>query len=131
MGTLTRRLFIGSGVTVLAAGGVSVAACLGASRSQNVRYDRLDVLLPDIVHPVRIGAKIRRTLGQDKLYFEAAQNLYICEAMMHECSTTRRGILRDGLRKDFVAGKMVVCDRFVVSETECIVAGLRYDQGRT
>ena len=126
MSKLTRRFLLGSGVTVLVLGGASLMTCRAASRDLALRYDRLDVLLPDMVDYRRIGRAFRTKMGQEKLYAVAFGNQHIYKATARECAATRRELLRSGVCEDFRAGKIVLCDRLVLSETECIVAGLRH-----
>lgn len=128
MSSLTRRFFVGSGLTIAAVGGTSLWACSAGQQAQSAHLDRLDILLADMVEPARVGKAFRRDLGQDRLHEAAAHNSHIVEALKHTCVSSRRDLLRQGVRDDFAQGRVVLCDRFVLSETECVVAGLRYDR---
>jgi hypothetical protein len=81
-----------------------------------------------MVAPERIGRAFRSSMGLDWLEGAAARNPHIAHAVTHDCAVTRRDMVRAGVRQDFATGKVVLCERFVLAETECVIAGLRYDQ---
>lgn len=125
-GKLTRRIFVGAGAAVVLLGGGSFLTCrLGGT--QTARYDRLDVLMEGMADPVRVGQAYRQAMGLDALLRHAAARPHVAQALGVDCPSTRRRILQAGVRTEFAADDVVLCDRFVLSATECIVAGLRYD----
>lgn len=126
MGKVTRRFILGSGVTLVVVGAGSYLGCALLPSDEAAGFERLDVMLADIIDPARIGRAARATIGWDVLRSEAHANLCIVEAMRIDCAVTRRAHLQAGSRVDFANNKIVLCDRFVTSYTETIVAGLRY-----
>lgn len=131
MGRLTRRVVLGAGATVLFLGAGSRVACHRKSIQISQSYHRLDVLLADMAEPRRIGFTIRSEIGIERLYDYAANNTFIAEAVDLVCAESRLSVLRNGIREDFRKEEIVLCDRFVLSMTECLVAGLRFDADRT
>lgn len=132
MGTLTRRIFVGAGASVVLVGGGSLLACgVGDGGTETARYDRLDVLLEAMLDPVRVGEAYRRAIGLDALAGCAIARPHIAHALRIDCPSTRHHILQAGVRGEFAADDVVLCGRFVLSSTECIVAGLRYDRAAT
>ena len=125
MRRLTRRVLIGTGVSVAVLGTASVLACRQTSSREAVSYDRLDFLLATLVDPLRIGRAVRELVSIDTLFELARQNGDLQRAVAYDCVETRRGIVMARVRNDFLANDIVVCDRMVLSRTECIVAGLR------
>lgn len=124
MGRMARRLFIGSGGALIALGGVSILGCGLRGNRQGATLERLSVMLADIVDPIRIGQAACETIGIAGLQEEAGANVHVSEALTIQCAATRRARLRAGCQADFAQGRIVVCDRYVLSRTEMLVAGL-------
>lgn len=131
MDRLTRRVVLGAGATVLFLGAGSRIACHRKGSQISGAYHRLDVLLADMTDPRRVGISIRAEIGIERLYAYAASNAFIAEAVDLDCAESRLSILRNGIREDFRKEGVVLCDRFVLSITECLVAGLRFDADAT
>lgn len=131
---LTRRVVIGSGLTVAAIGGVSLLACgwsgTAATAGLN-RLERLNVLLTSLPEPDRIGRAVIDTVQDDALFGMAAANAHIPQALLINCDSSRYAFLRKGVRLDFHQNDVVLCDRFVLSRTECLVAGLAFARSWT
>ncbi len=125
MGHLTRRLVIGAGASAVALGGGSWLACAAGGGGAVARLDRLDVLAAAMPDPARIGRAYRRTMGPEALEAAALARPHVARALATECPSTRLAVLRAGLRAEFAAGDVVVCERYVLSATECLVAALR------
>lgn len=128
MGRTTRRIFVGTGLSIVAVAGGSLLAC--SQRAETASYDRLDVLLADIRDPVRVGQDYRATYGLAALEAQADGCSHIASALRLDCPATRHALLKEGIRKEFAAREIVLCNQFVLSRTECIVAGLRLDAAR-
>lgn len=129
MGRITRRLMVGGGAALAlgaAAAGGSRVACTRAGRVAALR--RLDVLLPHLVDARRIGSAYRAEHGIGACLAEAEARPALVEALTLSCDASRLDRLEAAIRADFAAGDIVICDRLVLSRTECIVAGLRYDR---
>lgn len=129
MAGLTKRIFLGSGAAILLLGAGSRIACQRKTVQVSRNYQRLDVFLPELPDPERIGRSFRERIGLDRLHAHAADNACISRAIALDCETSRLSILREGIRDEFRRGEIVLCDRFVLSVTECLVAGLRFDAG--
>lgn len=131
MAKTSRRLFLGFGGSLILLSAGSVLACRSGVKEvqENAQalYDRLDVLLSDLVDPIRIGRASRSEMGLDRLLAQAQGNSSIREIITHDCPATRRAIWRERIRSDFQSGNIVLRDRFIVSTSESIVAGLRFD----
>lgn len=130
MAGLTKRVFLGSGAAILLLGAGSRIACQDRTEQLARNYHRLDVFLPQLPDPERIGRAFRDKLGLDRLQVQAAANACISRAVELDCETSRLSVLHDGVRDEFRRGEIVLCDRFVLSATECLVAGLRFDASR-
>lgn len=128
MASLTRRILIGSSAGAVVMAGASLLACNTLSDPRQARYDRLDLLLDDIVDPIRIGRAFRAAVGESRLADYAAHSPWIAEITRIDCPATRRALWHETVRADFRSGNVVLCDRFVLSNMECVVAGLRYDR---
>lgn len=126
MGKTTRRLFLGTSISVVSVAGISLFAC--GRQDDTAAFERLDILLADICDPVRIGLACRSRRNVQELMQEAESNVHISSALRIGCSATRREIFKSRVRVDFAARDIVLCDRFVVARTEFIVAGLRLER---
>ena len=129
MGKKTRRFFLGTGLVAAGAAGASVLACGGLT--EQAAWHRLDILLPRMRDPVRVGLASRAAFGLDHLLQAAEAHGPIATALRTECPATRLDTLATAIRADFAARDIVLCDRFVMARTEGIVAGLRLDQALT
>ncbi|MEM8616229.1 MAG: hypothetical protein AAGF20_04765 [Pseudomonadota bacterium] len=123
-----RKILSGLGLTAVAIGGTSYLGCAIVEPEQEaalVQAERLDVLLDDLVDAARIGRAARADFGLETLQHAATRAHALQRALDISCAASRRDYLRQASAADFKAGAIVVCDRFVLSEKEVIVAGLR------
>lgn len=121
---LTRRTFIGTGLAAGVAMGGSVLACGGTSDAFRAALHRLDVFRDTIVAANSVGRIAQIVSGMGNLLTRASLNSDIHRALRTECTSTRLAFLQARAEADFSAGHYLVCARFVISETEYVVAGL-------
>lgn len=124
MSTLTRRVFIATGLTAGVAVGGSLLACGGTSGALRAALHRLDVFRDAIIGADPVGRVAQATSGMGDLLTRANLNADIHRALRTECTNTRLVLLQARAQADFAAGHYRLCARFIVSETEYVVAGL-------
>ncbi|MEJ6396202.1 hypothetical protein V8J82_23310 [Gymnodinialimonas sp. 2305UL16-5] len=121
-----RNILIGAVIVVGGGGMASALACRPDAESAALgeQLDRLRAALDDIVAPERIGRAYRAERGLSAVTAEFLDTPYLSMAAAYDCPAALRAHLRDQIRADFVAGDVVVADRFVVARSECILAAL-------
>lgn len=122
--SVLRRTFLISGGALVLAGAGSVLACRNRSEAL-AQLDRLDVLLPTIRQAQAVGAQVRAIAEPDALLDAALMRPHIAQALALDCPASRSAVMARGIRHEFAAGRVQVAARFVLSDTECLVAGLR------
>lgn len=128
MRKVTRRLILASGtitVATAALGGVSYFGCRLASSDDVARLSLLDVLLDDIRDAIGAGEAARAQFGIPLLERAAFDDPRIRASLKIDCDVTRKARLKEACREDFRDVRLSLCNRFVLSQTEIIVAGLR------
>ena len=128
MRRLTKRAFLAgaigfAGFGLLGFGG-SVIVC-NRKRLSALPLERLDIALVDIRAPERIGGAYRAQVGLAAVEAAFLGNPGLLAAIASDCPETRRGRIRTVIRADFVAGDVIVTDRWVVARSECLIAALR------
>jgi len=54
-----------------------------------------------------------------------AEDQQLSEVLQITCPATRREQLRARIREDFAQNEVEICNRWVLSRTECLIAALR------
>lgn len=124
MRILSRRNVLISASAVVAAGGASYFGCVFSDDPKVAGLKRLEVLLTQIFDPARVGTAVEEVFGQDAILETAMADPGFSDAVRIDCDVSRLSFLQDKSRQDFASGRIMVCDRFVLSRTEAIVAGL-------
>lgn len=122
-------LWAAGGATLLAVigGSVSVLACrTSAARSAAfLPLSRLFVAIDDISEAELIGRSVRAGAMDDQSLVTALlDHEPLCSAMAINCSATRRQAMVNAFQTDFRHGRYRLAANWVVSEGECLTAGL-------
>lgn len=128
MARFTRRLFGITGLAAVTVAGGSIFACNRSTQTAVTSFEPLDVLLAGMRDPLGVGQSYRAEYGLSTLTEAAQTRHWIVSALGIACPDTRYDFLTEGVRHEFRTGEIALCNRFVLSKTECIVAGLRYDR---
>lgn len=127
-GLFTRRnVLIGSAAlfgTGIAAAGASVVACTMADREATFldTLPRLFVAVPRIPDAGSVGHEIAGNLGRDGVLEAIRQRPAMTAACALGCDATRLSQLRRDFRADYAAGRHVVANRWILSESEALIA---------
>lgn len=103
---------------------LSFSVCGRSANQARLPIDRLDVLLANIPDARRLGASYRLTHRRDHIKRQVALRPELAAALAVDCPVTRLGHLKAIVREDFAAQRIRVENNWVVSDTECLVAGL-------
>lgn len=127
-GLFTRRnLLIGSAAvfgTGLAASGASVVACNMADRDAAFleTLPRLFIAVPRIPDAAPVGHEIAGNLGRDGVLEAIWRRPAMTTACALSCDATRLSQLRRDFRADYAAGRHVIANRWILSESEALIA---------
>lgn len=128
LGFLTRRtVLIGSAAVVgtgLAAAGASVVACTMADRQAAFldTLPRLFVAVPRIPDAGPVGHEIAGELGRDGVLEAIRRRPAMISACALGCDATRLARLHRDFRADYAAGRHVIANRWILSESEALIA---------
>lgn len=114
------------GVAGLAVAGGSAAVCAGGGHrrmAQLSELPRLLVALQDLPDPQAVGAAHAAAIGRAAILDGLRARPDLGAACGVDCDATRLSLLRESIRQDFAAGRSLEVDRWIVSETEALIAG--------
>lgn len=114
------------GVAGLAVAGGSVAVCAGGGHrrtAQLFELPRLLVGLQDLPDPEAVGQIVARAEGGGRILQRLQARPDLGAACGVDCDASRLDLLRARFREDFTAGRYVEANRWIVSETEALIAG--------
>jgi hypothetical protein len=117
------------GVTLLAVmgGGASLLACRAsaARTAALLPLSRLFVAIDDIHDIELVGRSVRAgTIDDGRLVSALLDHESLCSALAIECPASRRQAMGDAFRADFRQGRYRRAADWIVSEGECLTAGL-------
>lgn len=127
MKLVTRRgMLLGvAGAITLGGGGLGIPALdCDWSEARAAGADRLFAAIPDIVDPLAIGSAYVAATPPDALAREFFAREAMLAAARPACPERRRSLARQAFRDDFRSGDIVLAEQWVVSRSECLVAGL-------
>jgi len=127
-GIFTRRnVLIGSAAvfgTGIAATGASVVACNMADREAAFleTLPRLFVAIPQIPDAGPVGHEVAGELGRDGVLEALRRRPAMISACTLGCDATRLTQLQGDFRSDYAAGRHVIVQRWILSESEALIA---------
>lgn len=123
-----RRLLI-SGAALLGTGTAAVAGSVVACNMADSRsallptMPRLFVAIPEIREADVVGLEMAGQLGREMTVEALASRPAMREACAIRCDSSRLSRIRKAVRNDFHDGRCIVIGRWVLSESEALIAG--------
>jgi len=123
-------LRLSGGVVVASAAGIGVGllACNWApvnTSSAVAPLGRLFAGFSNTFDPLDIGRKVRPLLVNDEnLVSKIINHRSLVASLEIGCSAQRADFLREKYREDFADGRIMEIDGWILSEAECLTAGL-------
>ena len=114
------------GLGLVGAGSVAVCSRRIAAAEASLR---LAEALPEVFAPARLAAHWQGPRDPDRLAAAVMARPHLLAALETDCIASRRAHVRAQIVADFAAGAMVVADRLVVADSECLIAALCLGEG--